>query len=123
MKNYSEFIAEGKKGPTPAGNVITATNPVAMKSSMNPADESSEVLRRKLLDIFYTKLENSEDKDAVNKCVSTVVYCLSKNMRVDTDVINLLAKKTGKEVKDVVKTIENETNSYYGGADNLYGRK
>jgi len=123
MKNYSEFIAEGKKGPTPAGNVITPTSPSAMKSSINPADDTSETLRRRLLDKFYTKVETDEDKDVVNKCVSTVVYCLSKNMRVDSDVVNLLAKKTGKEIKDVVKTIEDETNSYYGGADNLYGRK
>jgi|Laugrespbdmm15dd_1035085.scaffolds.fasta_scaffold88248_1 hypothetical protein len=123
MKNYSEFITEGKKGPTPAGNVITPTNAGAMKSTINTTDETSEALRRNLLDKFYTKLENDEDKDAVNKCVSTVVYCLSKNMRVDSDIIELLAKKTGKDKKDVVKTIEDETNSYYGGADNLYGRK
>lgn len=123
MKNYLEFITEGKKGPTPAGNVITPTDPTATKSSINPADDTVEDLRRKLLDKFYTKLEKDEDKDVVNKCVSTVVYCLSKNMRVDSDIVNLLAKKTGKEVKDVVKTIEDETNSYYGGADNLYGRK
>ena len=122
MKGYLDFISEGKKGLTPAGNVIKTDQAGTMKTSINPIDDTLEVLRRKLLDKFYMKASD-EHKDTINKCVSTVVYCLDKKTRIDSDIIDLLAKTIGKEKSEVIKTIEDETNSFYGGSDNLYGRK
>lgn len=122
MKSYLDFISEGKKGLTPAGNVIKTDQAGSMKTSINPIDDSLEGLRRKLLDKFYMKASD-EHKDTINKCVSTVVYCLDKKTRIDSDIIDLLAKTIGKNKEDVVKEIEDETNDFYGSRDNLYGRK
>lgn len=122
MKNYLDFINEGKKGLTPAGNVIKTDQAGTMKSSANPTDGALEELRRKFLDKFYTKA-NEEDKEVINKCVSTIVYCLDKNMRIDSDIIDLLAKKVGKKSSELTKELEKDTNEFFGSQDNIYGRK
>jgi len=120
MKSYLEFINEGK-GPSPAGNVVNTDQAGKVKSSITPSDDTLEGLRRKLLDEFYDDSANSDTKDVINKCVSTVVYCLDKNMRIDSDIINLLAKRLEKSSSDITKKITEITEKFFGSKSNIYG--
>ena len=124
MKSYQEFVAEGKKGPTPAGNVIKTNNVLQVGSTTNLADETLESLRRNLLDKYLTKIDgdDKEGKDTVNKCVSTLIYCLDKKLRIDSDIINLLAHKMGVEPADISKELSKEVEAFYGKSPNLYGK-
>lgn len=121
MKSYVEFISEGKKGLTNAGTIMRTDNAHLVKASINFADESLETLRRKLLDKFYTSAEDDTTKDAINKCVSTFVYCLDKKLRIDEDIVKLLASKIGKTFEETSKMLSDETNKFYGDTVNYYG--
>ncbi len=124
MKSYQEFVTEGKKGPTPAGNVIKTDNVTNVGSGINPADETLENLRRKLLDKYFKKIDSDDEtgKDTVNKCISTFVYCLDKKLRIDSDIINLLANKMGVEPADISKELAKEVEDFYGKSPNIYGK-
>jgi len=123
VKSYQEFVAEGKKGPTPAGNVIKTDNVTKVGSTTNLADETLENLRRKLLDKYLKKIDgdDEEGKETVNKCVSTLVYCLDKKLRIDADIIDLLAHKMGVEPAGISKELTKEVEDFYGSAPNHYG--
>jgi hypothetical protein len=123
VKSYQEFISEGKKGPTPAGNVVKTDNVTKVGSSTNLADETLENLRRKLLDKYLGKIDgdDEEGKETINKCVSTFIYCLDKKLRIDSDIIDLLAHKMGKDSDEISKELTKEVEDFYGSSPNHYG--
>ena len=123
MKSYTEFIAEGKKGLTNAGTIMRTDNAHLVKTAINFADETLENLRRKLLDKFFAKFsaDDGENREIVNKCVSTFVYCLDKKLRIDADIIALLAKTVDMDVKKLSKMLTDETDKFYGSSMNHYG--
>ena len=122
LLTFTQFIAEGKKGPTPAGNVMGTSNVANTQFSVNFADETLEAVRRNLYDLFIG-VGGSKNTDLVNKCVSTIVYCLDKKMRIDADIIQKLADLVEKSIEEVTKMVTDEVNGFYGKQDNLYGRK
>jgi hypothetical protein len=119
--SYTDFLAEGKKGLTNAGSIMKTDNISNVKVSVNYADETLEPLRRDLYDEFMKKM-GEEQMETINKCVSTIVYCLDKKMRIDSDIIELLAKTTNRKIKEVTKTVGEMVNGHYGGF-NQYGMK
>ncbi len=122
MKTYQEFLAEGKKGPTPAGNVVKTDNVTQIGTSINLADETLENLRRKLLDKYLPKVgDDKEERDIINKCVSTFIFALDKKLRLDSEIIDLLAHKIGVEPADISKELTKEVEDFYGKSPNLYG--
>jgi hypothetical protein len=120
MKTYNEFIAEGK-GPKPSGNIMRTDNAHLVRASINFADETLESLRRKFLDMFYTDEDDEDKREIINKCVSTYVYCLDKKMRIDEDIMNLLAKTLGMDSSELNKKMAEETEKFYGKSANIYG--
>jgi hypothetical protein len=123
MKTYIEFLGEGKKGLTNAGTIMRSDNKHVITTSVNFADETLENLRRQLLDKYY-KSVSSEDKELrgnINKAISTYVYCLDKKLRIDGDIIDLLAKCVGKDSKEMAKELTKMTDEFYGGQMNHYG--
>lgn len=123
MKTYIDFVSEGKKGLTNAGTVIRSDNKHIITTSVNFADETLETLRRQLLDKYYDSVssDNKELRDNINKAVSTYIYCLDKKMRIDGDIIDLLAKCVGKDSSEMAKELTKITDEFYGGQNNLYG--
>jgi hypothetical protein len=122
VKSFNEFINEGKKGLTNAGSIMKTDNVSKVQTSVNFADESLENLRRQLLDKFFAETDNSEQRHIINKCISTVVYCLDKKLRIDEDIIERLAKETGKKTSKILKILQKETDAFYGSAGNVYGQ-
>ena len=121
IMTYTDFLIEGKKGLTNAGSIMKTDNISDIKVSVNFTDETLEPLRRSLYDEFMKGM--GDDKiDTINKCVSTIVYCLDKKMRIDSDIIDLLAKTTNRKGKAVNKTVGDMVNGHYGGF-NQYGMK
>jgi hypothetical protein len=123
VKSFDEFIVEGTKGPTNAGTIMKTNDVTKVQYSVNFADESLEGLRRKLIDKYYPTTDDEEKRHTINRCLSTIVYCFDKKLRVDEDVIETLAQCIGKTLKETMKEIEEEANKYYGGGPNLYGMK
>jgi hypothetical protein len=123
MKNYAEFIGEGKKGLTNAGTIMRSDNAHLIRTSINFADDTLETLRRKFLDKFFagTNEEDQEIRGTINKCVSTYVYCLDKKLRIDADIMELLAKTINMGIKELTKYMTEETEKFYGGQMNHYG--
>lgn len=120
--SYNEFIAEGKKGLTNAGSIMKTDNVKDVKVSVNFTDETLEPLRRDLYDEFMKNID-TEHSDLINRCVSTIVYCLDKRMRIDSDIIERLAKTTNRKIKNVNKKVSDMINAHYGGSFNHYGMK
>jgi hypothetical protein len=121
IMTYTDFLIEGKKGLTNAGSIMKTDNISDIKVSVNFSDETLEPLRRSLYDEFMKGM--SDDKiDTVNKCVSTIVYCLDKRMRIDSDIIERLAKASERKVKAVSKKVSDMVNGHFGGF-NQYGMK
>ena len=123
MKSYSEFISEGKKGPTNAGSIMKTDNVTKVKTSVNFSDETLENLRRKMLDKYWAKFDSTETekRETVNKCISTFIYCLDKKMRIDGDIMDLMAKTLEMSSKDLNKEMTEMTEKHYGESPNLYG--
>lgn len=121
IKTFTEFIAEGKKGPTNAGSIMKTDNLVGAAVSVNFADETLENLRRVLLDKFFKLSEDKEMRDIINKAVSTYVYCLDKKLRIDNDIIDKLAEAVNKSNDEIAKMLTKETDGFYGKHPNLYG--
>jgi len=123
LKTYAEFITEGKKGLTNAGTIIRSDNAHLIRTAINFADETLENLRRQLLDKYYKNVDSddNEKRENVNKAISTYVYCLDKKLRIDNDIIKLLAKEVGKDEKELTKELAKLTDQFYGGQMNHYG--
>jgi hypothetical protein len=123
IQKYAEFIAEGKKKLTNAGSIMKTDNIAGTQTAINFSDETLENLRRKLYDIFMKDINSDSSKsEIINKAVSTYVYALDKKLRIDSDILDRLAQEVGMTNKEVVDIISNETDEFYGGANNVYGR-
>lgn len=120
MLSYNDFITEGKKGTEISGRVMTTnSNP---RASLNYADETVEGLRRRLIDVYFKKSEDKKSRDVMNKCISTYVYALDKNLKISSDIVELLAKAAKESVEDTQKTLTKETDDFYGDdKPNHYG--
>ena len=120
---FSEFLVEGKKGLTNAGTVIRSDNKHVIKTAVNFSDETLETLRRQLLDKYYKSADSDDEgkRANINKAISTYVYCLDKKLRIDSDIIDLLAKEVGISKEKMIKDITKATDDFYGGQMNHYG--
>jgi hypothetical protein len=120
---FSEFVNEGKKGLTNAGTIMRSDNKHMIKTAVNFSDETLENLRRQLLDKYYKSVdsEDGEKRANINKAISTYVYCLDKKLRIDGDIIDLLAKELGKKKEELTKELTKLTDEFYGGLMNHYG--
>lgn len=123
MKSYSEFIAEGKKGLTNAGSIMKTDHVAKAQTSVNFADETLENLRRKMLDKYWAKVDSDDEdkRETINKCISTFVYALDKKLRIDGDIMELMAKTLDMSSKDLNKEITEMTEKHYGESPNHYG--
>ena len=119
MKSYIEFITEGKKSKNLSGRVMRMNSQPSV--SINHADETIEGLRRKLLDHYFAKVKDNDPRETINKCVSTYVYALDKNLRIDSDIVDMLAKAAGETSKDTIDTLTKMTNDFYEKDPNHYG--
>jgi hypothetical protein len=126
MLSFQEFlkeqhiIVEGKGDR----NVTTVYRPTSGKGNvpMNHSDETLEGLRRALLDHYFEKVgSNNENSDTVNKCVSTYVYALGNNLKIDEDIVTLLAKTAGEDAKETRDTLSKITRKFYDEKSNIYG--
>ena len=120
MLSYNDFIAEGKKATEVSGRVMTTnSNPQA---SINHSDETIEGLRRRLIDVYFKKSDDKDVRDDMNKCISTYVYALDKQLRISSDIVDRLAKAAGESSDETIKTLTKETEKFYGDEKpNHYG--
>ena len=115
--SYAEFLNEDAV----SSNVLT--KPVDPGVTINYADETLEGFRRKLLDTFFEEVSDLTDeiKEKINKCVSTYIYALDKKLKIDEDIINLLAEDLGKNATDVREQLQKLTNEFYDKSKNVIG--
>lgn len=113
MLSYYEFITEADD----------MSKPVEPGISLNYADETMEGLRRKLLDDYMPlALETVENADKkINQCITTYVYALDKHLKIDEDVIALLAKCVGSNSNTVRGDLSKRTNEFYDKSKNIIG--
>ena len=120
MLTYSGFLTEGKKRTEVSGRVMTTNSKPHL--SLNHADETIEGLRRRLLDVYFKKTQDKEARDTMNKCISTYVYALDKNLKISSDIVDLLAKTAEETSEETIKTLSSETQKFYGDEKpNHYG--
>lgn len=124
MKSFYEFLNEAKG----AGNIknskslnLPLGNNVAAATT-NHSDPTVEGLRTHLLDIFWPKANgNKKLETTINSCVTTFVHAMSKKLRIDEDIIILLAKSTNMSQDEVTKILSEEMDKYYGQFQNIIG--
>lgn len=119
MLSYNDFITEGKRGTEISGRVMTTNS--SPQVAINHSDESFEGFRRHLIDIYFQKSEDKENRDTMNKCISTYVYALDKKLRISSDIVDMLAKASGQSREDTIKSLKKETHDYFDENPNHYG--
>ena len=112
--NYSQFLLEEIKK-------VDMSSPQKQILSINWADETLESLRRHLLDKYMNKSANKEVENNINKCITTYVYALDKKLKIDSDIIAMLAKAVGKNTEEISKELEKETHDFYDKSPNVIG--
>ena len=102
---------------------VYLSKPAEPAETLNYADETLEPLRRKLLDKYFEEASDltPEVKKKINKCISTYVYALDKKLKIDEDIVNLLAETVGKDPKDVREELNKLTNEFYDESKNVIG--
>ena len=65
MLTYTEFMVEGKKGTEVSGRVMTTNSSPTL--SLNHSDETIEGLRRRLLDVYFKKVDDKEARDTIDR--------------------------------------------------------
>ena len=118
MLKYTDFLQEGKKGNSISGRVMKTSGPQHL--SVDHADDTLEGLRRKLLDKYFESVKDEEKRKVINKCVSTYVYALDKNLRISSDIEDLLAKTAGETSKETIEYLQKSTQEYFD-KPNHYG--
>ncbi len=126
MLSFQEYIKENYVVAEGKGdrNVTTVYRPTSGKGNvpMNHSDETLEGLRRELLDHYFEIVgTNNEKSDTVNKCVSTYVYALGNNLKIDEEIVILLAKTAGEDAAKTRETLSKMTRSFYDEKSNIYG--
>ena len=95
-------------------------NPLTI--GMNHADPTIDGLRHHLLDIFWPKAKGDKKLETkINQCISTFAHAMDKKLRIDEDIIALLAKCVGMSQDEVTKILSEELDKYYGQFQNIYG--
>jgi DNA polymerase III delta subunit len=117
LLSYDEFLNED------ATTANSLTKPPEPAESINFADETLEPFRRKLLDKYFEEVSQltPDAKNKINKCISTYVYALDKRLKIDEDIINLLAETVGKDPSEVSKELAKMTNEFYDELKNVIG--
>ena len=128
MQSFLEFIYERyAKG---AGNIKTSkshqlpmtNNPVA--AGGNHADSTLEGLRTVLLNIFWPKANGDKAKETrINQCITTFVVAMDKKLRIDEEIIDMLASNADMSTEKVTKILSDEVNKYYSKSLNIFGMK
>lgn len=111
--NYEQFLLEAKDS-----NLAVPQNKVV---SLNYSDETMEGLRRYFLDKYMKKGKNEGSEEEINKCITTYVYALDKHLKIDSDIVDRLAKALGKSSEDMAKELDKETRGYYDKSNNVIG--
>lgn len=106
MKTYKEFCNEE----------------VEPKLSIDFSDETLERLRKYLLDFFFDEIEETDRRETINKCISTYVYCLDKKLKIDAEIIDLLAKTAENTSEEISKFLRIKTEEFYNKDTNIYGQ-
>ena len=109
--SYQQFLLEVKD------SVLAV--PQNKQVSVNYADETMDGLRRYFLDKYMPKAEDKETEEKINKCITTYVYTLDKKLKIDSKIIEDLGKCIGKNHKDMSRELEELTNKFYDGKDNV----
>lgn len=111
--SFAEFVNEDV-------DLSTSSEPA---ETQNFADETLEPFRRKLLDKYFGEVDDLTDeiKSKINKCISTYVYTLDKKLKIDEEIINLLAETVGKDPSEVTKELAKITDEHYSEAKNVIG--
>lgn len=126
MLSFVEFLSEGYASG--AGNaksskshsLRTSNNPVA--AGVNHADPTLEGVRTKLLDIFWPKADGDKKRETtINQCVTTFVHAMDKKLRIDEDIIKMLADACGMEQAEVTDLLSKNLDKYFGQFQNMYG--
>lgn len=124
MKSFVEFLTEAKG----AGNIKNSKtlemplgdNPLTV--GMNHADPTIDGLRTHLLDIFWPKAKGDKKLETkINQCITTFAHAMDKKLRIDEDIIILLAKCVNMSQEEVTKILSEELDKYYGQFQNIYG--
>jgi hypothetical protein len=111
MLSYTQFIAEHLM----AKPVI----PQIQSISINYADETMEGLRIHLLNKYMDPENDKEIADEINSCITTYVYALDKHLKIDSDIIDRLAKAVNKTSAEISKELDKETRQYYDKSSNV----
>lgn len=109
--SYQQFLLEVKDSKL--------TVPQIKQVSVNYADETMEGLRRYFLDKYMPKAEDKETEEKINKCITTYVYTLDKKLKIDSKIIEDLGKCIGKNHEEMSRELEELTNKFYDGKDNV----
>ncbi len=124
MKSFNEFLNEAKG----AGNAKNSksldlpmgANPVA--AGVNHADPTTDGLRNHLLDIFWPKANGDKKLETkINQCVTTFAHAMEKKLRIDEEIIILLANCVNMSKEEVTKILTEELDKYYSQFQNLFG--
>lgn len=107
--NFSDFLLEAD-----------LSEPVKQPLTLNYSDETLEGLRRHFLDKYLNNLDK-EKQETVNKCITTYVYALDKKLKIDSEIVELLADTLGKETKEMAKELSDETQEFYDKKPNIIG--
>lgn len=126
MLSFVEFLSEGyskgaggaKKSSSHA--LRTSDNPVA--AGVNHSDPTLEGVRTKLLDIFWPKADGDKKKETtINQCVTTFVHAMDKKLRIDEDIIKMLADACGMQQAEVTELLSKNLDKYFNQFQNMYG--
>ena len=120
--SFDEFLTEGKKGLTPAGNVMQSNNPTEVGYSFDYADISIQEVRKLILDKYYPQHGTDEDKEYVDRAITTIVYAMEKKIRVDEEIVEKLSTILKISPDELTKGIQEVIQEYYENQTNLYGQ-
>lgn len=124
MKTFLDFLTESKGAGNAKGSkslpINLGNNPVA--GGTNHSDPTTDGLRNHLLDIFWPKANgNKKIETQINQCITTFAHAMHKKLRIDEDIIILLAKCVGLTHEETTKILETELNKYFNQFQNIYG--
>jgi hypothetical protein len=107
--NFTDFLLEAD-----------LSEPIKQPLTLNYSDETLEGLRRHFLDKYLGDLDK-EKQETVNKCISTYVYALDKKLKIDGDIVDLLADALGKDSEAMAKELADDTREFYDKKPNIIG--
>ena len=126
MLSFKEFLSEayatgaGNAKDSSSNTLPMTNNPVA--SGINHADPTIEAIRTRLLEIFWPKAEGDKKKETlINQCVTTFVHAMDKKLRIDEDIIKMLADASGISQSEATELLSKNMDKYFNQFQNMYG--